>query len=440
LKHIIGIRREDKNRWEARVPITPSDASDLMAKHPLEIVVQTSPIRVFKDQEYREVKVRVAESLDDCPVIIAVKEIPTKLLQEGRTYIYFSHTIKGQPYNMAMLRRLIELKCQLIDYETISDDQNRRLVFFGRHAGLAGMIDTLWTLGERLKHEGLEPNPFAKVQQAYHYRDLADARATLAEVGRAIEKEGLPESLTPLFFGFAGYGNVSQGAQEILDLLPFTEVPPEELAAFHDKRAFSKRQVYKTVFHEKHIVTPVDDGVTFELQDYYGHPEKYRSVFNAYLPYLSVLVNCIYWTEKYPRLVTKQEIADHYAGNDPRLKVLGDISCDVEGSVEFLLKTTYTDNPIYVYDPATGKAIDGVAGRGPVVLAVDNLPCELPRDSSKHFSQSLKPFVQAIAAADYSVSFEELDLPAPIKKATILHHGELTPDYRYIEKFLTPES
>ncbi len=438
MRHLVGIRREDKNKWEARVPITPAHVSELGSELPVDFVVQTSLIRVFSDSDYEKAGARVAESLDDCPVVFAVKEIPTRLLQEGRTYIYFSHTIKGQPYNMEMLKRLMELKCQLIDYECIVDEKGRRLVFFGRHAGLAGMIDALWALGQRLEWEGGDPNPFGAARQAFRYRDLPDAKESLTEVGKAIAKNGIPESLAPMVFGFAGYGNVSQGAQEILDLFPVIEVDPDELPGLFEKGSFSTKHLYKTVFHERHMVAPRNDGDLFELQDYYDHPEKYRSDFNRYLPYLSVLMNCIFWTEEYPRLITNDEIAGLFASvESPRFRVVGEISCDPGGSVEFLVKTTDSGNPVFVYDLETGKALDGVAGKGPVLVGVDNLPCELPLESSGHFSESLKPYFGAIAMADYTLPYDALDLPLPIKKALILHQGELTPDYRYMKEFIS---
>lgn len=442
MSNTVGIRREDKNKWEARVPITPEDARTLLEKHGLEIVIQPSPIRVFEDETYASAGVRVQEDLGECPVVLAVKEIPAALLQEGRCYVYFSHTIKGQPYNMDMLRRLMELKCHLIDYETVTDEMGRRLIFFGRHAGLAGMIDTLWTLGRRLEWEGFAPNPFAAVKPAHEYRDLEHVREELAVAGEALSRDGLSDELCPLLFGFAGYGNVSLGAQEILDLFPVIEVEPDVVPPLFEKGPFSRNHVYKTVFKEKDMAAPRDPAATFDLQDYYDHPEKYAPNFERFLPYIGVLVNCIYWTEKYPRLLTKADTARLYEGwsrgsAEPRLRVIGDISCDVEGSVEILLKTTESDNPFFVYDIGTGKAVDGVAGNGPAILAVDNLPCELPLESSRHFSKSLTPFVPMIAAADFNASYENLALPDPIKRALILHNGKLTPDYGYMEDFIS---
>ena len=437
LRYKAGIRREDKNRWEARIPLTPRDAAGLIKRHPLDFAVQPSPIRVFKDEEYRRAGIEVKESLADCPAVFAVKEIPKEFFLEGRAYMFFSHTTKGQSYNMAMLRRLMELKCHLIDYEGVTDEKGRRLIFFGRHAGLAGMVDTLWALGRRLAWEGVEPNPFAALRPAHSYPSLAAVKEAIHRTaGAAIVRGELPAELCPMVFGFAGYGHVSQGAQEILDLLPVVEVEPGDLPSLAARGAPSRSRVYKTVFREEHMVSPASPGGVFDLEDYYRRPERYRPAFNEHLPWLTVLMNCIFWTEKYPRLVTREEIAELFASAAPRLRVVGDISCDVEGAVEFLVKTTESDNPVFVYEPATGEAVDGVAGRGPVVLAVDNLPCELPLESSEHFSRSLAPFVFPVVSADYTVPFDRLDLPEAVKKALILHRGELTPRYAYMEKYI----
>ena len=154
-----------------------------------------------------------------------------------------------------------------------------------------------------------------------------------------------------------------------------------------------------------------------------------------------MLVNCVYWEAKYPRLVTKADLKQLYGGAEPpRLRVIGDISCDIEGAVEGTIKCTEPGEPVFVYDPFEDRAIDGVEGRGPVVLAVDILPSELPRDASVYFSSVLMKYIPAIVQADYSVPFEELNLPLEIKRAVIVYQGELTPDYRYLEQYLQPET
>jgi len=436
MKPTVGIRREDKSVWERRVPITPQDARDLQADHGLEIIAQTSNNRAFDDDEFRQAGTTVQDDLSPASTIFAVKEIPLDVFETGKTYVFFAHVIKGQPYNMPMLKKMMELGCNLIDYEKVTDDRGRRLIFFGRHAGWAGMIDTLWAFGQRLAWQGT-PNPFTQLQQTHRYKDLGEAILALEKVKAQIEKEGLPEALSPLIVGIAGYGNVSGGAQEILAHLPTVEISPHDVAATAQNPDASRRVLYKAVFKEEHMVEPVSPGDRFELQDYYQHPEKYRSRFETYLPHLNILVNAIYWDKIYPRLVTKDYVKRAYDGKEsPRLQVIGDISCDVEGAIEVTVKSTEPDNPTFVYDPKTGQAQDGYKGRGPVIMAVDILPSELPRESSIDFSRVLQAYVPAIAKADFSVPFEQLDLPPEIKRAVILHQGQLTPDYRYLEQFL----
>jgi len=441
MKPIVGIRREDKSIWERRVPITPEDARDLQASHGLEVLVQTSDLRVFEDSEYLEGGVTVQEDLSSASAIFAVKEIPLKVLESGKTYVFFAHVIKGQPYNMPMLKRMMELGCNLVDYERVTDEKGRRLIFFGRHAGLAGMLDTLWAFGQRLAWEGT-PNPFTLLQQAHRYQDLDEVIAAVEQVKGQIEAEGLPRAVSPLILGLAGYGHVSLGAQEILAHLPLKEIAPDEVATVGAMRDASRQILYKTVFKEEHMVEPVLSSERFELQDYYENPEKYRSKFESYLPHLSILINAIYWDARYPRLVTKDYVKRSYGGElSPRLKVIGDISCDVDGAVEVTVKATEPGDPIFVFDPHTGEAKDGFKGGGPVIMAVDILPSELPRESSIDFSRVLKAYVPAIAKADFSLPFGQNNLPPEVKRAVILYQGKLTPAYHYLEQFLarTPD-
>jgi len=443
MKACIGIRREDKSRWERRVPVTPADARKLEEEHDIEVWVQPSPIRVFSEKEFTQAGATVQEDLSPCPVIFAVKEMPLDFFEAGKTYVFFAHVIKGQPYNMPMLKRMLELGCTLIDYEKVTDEKGRRLIFFGQHAGIAGMIETLWALGQRLDWEGI-PNPFSQLGHTYEYKDLAEAEEAISKVGEKIKAEGLPEPVTPLICGVAGYGNVARGVWEILDLLPIEEIEPKEVASLAEGSDYDANIMYKVVFKEEHTVEPISSedrpsagsGHRFELQDFYDHPEKYRNKFESYVPYLTLIVNCIYWEEKYPRLVTKKYLKQLYGAGKPRLRVIGDIGCDIEGAIECTVRSTEPGEPVFVYNPSTGEATSGYEGEGPVVMAVDILPSELPRDASVYFSEVLKEFIPAIAKADFSVPFEQLELPPEIKRAVIAYHGELTPDYCYIEEFL----
>ena len=432
----IGIRREDKSRWERRVPITPEKVRELRERHGIEFVVQPSPIRVFREEEFLAAGARVSEDLCPTGVVFGVKEIPVQHLQPRKTYVFFAHVIKGQPYNMAMLRRLMELGCNLIDYEKVTDERGHRLIFFGWHAGVVSMIESLGALGERLDWEGVA-NPFSGIRRTYSYESLAAARAAVRAAGERIKTHGVPKAIAPMIVGVAGYGNVGRGIQEVLGDLPTVEIEPADVARVASDPASSDRVVYRVLFKEEHSVAPNDPAAHFDIQDYFLHPEKYHSVFDRYVPHLSVLMNSNYWDARYPRLLPKALVRELFAGGRrPRLRVIGDASCDIDGSIECTAKATEPDEPVFVWEPATGAVRMGVAGHGPVVLAVDILPSELPREASEYFSEILEPFIPAIAAADYTVPFEELALPSEIARAMILYHGKLTPDYRYIAKYL----
>jgi len=427
----IGIRREDKNEWERRVPIVPEHVEDLLEKHDINTVIQPSDIRAFSNNDYIKSGALINEDISSSNAIFAVKEIPIDLFKPGKTYVFFAHVVKGQEYNMPMLRKMMKLDCNLIDYEKIADDKGRRLVFFGHYAGLAGMFDTLWAFGRRMKHK-LINTPFSDIKQAISYKDLDDIKEHLELIGERIKKFGLPDNICPVVVGFAGYGNVSKGAQEILDILPVKEITPEQLKSINED--YSNKVIYKVVFKEKDIVEPISPETDFDLQEYYSKPELYKPIFEQYLPHLTILMNCIYWEKRYPRLLTKEYIEKNF--KQMRLEIIGDISVDVNGAIEITEKTTDSGCPTFVYNPLNNKITDGYEGEGVVVMAVDNLPCELPRESSKAFSKILLDFVPAIAKADFSVDFDSLDLPPEIKRAVILYHGKLTPDYKYINKFL----
>jgi alpha-aminoadipic semialdehyde synthase len=436
MNNCIGIRREDKNRWERRVPLTPEHVKKLKNEGSVDVVIQPSKVRVFSDGEYTEAGAEVKESLSSCNTIFAVKEIPIKLLEPGKNYVFFAHVIKGQEHNMPMLKRMMELGCSLIDYERVVNEKGGRLIFFGKWAGLAGMTDTLRAFGQRLSSERIS-NPFSDIRQTHEYKDVNELIEAVSKAGDSIRNQGLPKSIVPMVVGLAGYGNVSKGCQEMLAYLPLEEVSPRQLHTFFENKNFSDKVIYKVVFKEEHMVEPVSSDQTFELFDYYNHPEKYQGTFHSYVPYLTILMNCIYWEKRYPRLVTKEYVKQLFeTDSEPKLTAVGDISCDINGAIEFTLKATDLVSPAFVYDPINDSITDGFSGRGIVIMAVDNLPCELPKESSTDFGNALVEFVPHIAGIDFSVGFDELNLPCEIKKAMILYKGKLTPDYKYIEKFL----
>jgi saccharopine dehydrogenase (NAD+, L-lysine-forming) len=432
----IGIRREDKNEWERRVPLIPDDVVELREKYGIKTIIQPSEIRIFSDEEYREAGAEVNEDLKEADTVFAVKEIPVHLLDPGKTYIFFSHTIKGQPYNMKMLKRLMERQCNLIDYERISGRQNDRLITFSSYAGLAGLIETLHAYGRKLKLKGYA-TPFEEIKQAYQYDSLEEAKEHIKNIGEMIAAHGLPKELAPLTVGFLGYGNVSKGGQEMFDLLPFKTVEPGQLKQLAGKEGNESDNhcLFKVIFKEEDIVKPLNGA--FNLQEYFDHPEQFESVFDNYLPYLKILINCIYWTEKYPRFVTRENLKKNLQQIEKSgIELIGDITCDINGSIEITRESTMPDKACYTYYAENDSFMDGIRDTGITVMAIDNLPCEFSREASSEFSRELKTFVNDIVTADFNVGFDEVNLPYEIKKATILYNGSLTGKYDYMKEFI----
>jgi alanine dehydrogenase len=429
----IGLRKEEK-AFESRVALIPDQVKDLVEEHGIDFVIEPSSQRAFEEREFEEVGATATPLKGSgVQIVLGIKEMPIDFFEKDIAYVFFSHTIKGQKYNMPMLRHIMNTGSTLIDYERIVDDKGRRLIFFGNWAGMAGISDTFRVLGERLEVEGIKPNPFAGMRTTLELKGLEAVKEEFEYLAKRIKEQGLPEELTPFVVGFAGYGNVSRGAQLLFDLLPHEEVQPENLQNLESK----SNVLYKCVFKEEDMVEPTDPSKKFELQDYYkSGKEGYTGVFQKYVQYLTIIMNCIYWTKKYPRLITKDFIREHWKEESRKLRVIGDISCDIGGAIEFTLDCTTPAEPAFVYLIDKDRAEPGVKGDGPVIMAVDNLPCELPRESSTSFGETLLEFIPALAKADFKTSFEALDLPREIKDAIIVYRGELTKNFEYLNQFL----
>lgn len=432
----IGIRREDKNRWEARVPLTPDHVAELVATHGIDMVVQPSERRAFADKDYLTAGAAVNESLERCGLVLGVKEIPIAQLSAGHAYLFFSHTSKGQAYNMPMLAHLLDQGITLMDYEHVLDIRGRRLIFFGRYAGHAGMIDALWALGARLAHEGFS-SPFERVRLAHDYSSLDEATNHIHRVGEALRHEGVSDEMHPLICGFTGSGNVARGALEIFDRLPHVELDPDELADVSGDPVRPRNVFYRVNFSRHHRFERIDGGEV-DLDELESHPERYRGGMYRYLPYLTLLVHGAFWKPSQPRVVSIDDLDRLWNRTTatPRLRVIADISCDIGGGIEATTHSTTPGDPVYVYDLDRRRSVAGVAGRGPVILAVDNLPCQLPVEASAHFGDTLMRFVPMLARADWRRPWEELTLPGAILNAVVTHRGSLAPNFDYLHRAL----
>lgn len=439
----IGIRKEDEQKkFERRAPLTPADIRELLQQFPdASFVVESSQNcvykRAFDDDEYEQAGAAVG-ALDSANVILGIKEVPVNDILPNRVYVNFSHTYKGQPHNMAMLRKFKNLNCTLIDYELIVEDveddqyaldQHPREVFFGHYAGYAGAINSLWALGQRLNVEGIA-NPFSVVKQAIEYHENGSefdaAMKAVDHLSAKIRCEGLPDGLLPIVFGITGGGNAASAVKHVFEHLPIVRIAPEDLLNFEPPDA--KHRIYLVQFRREH---------------------RQRAVFERYMRHVTMLVNCIKWKSHHERIITREFLKDLYCDGQPHLRVIGDISCDPNGSIE-ISHATYPDAPTYVYEPGKDDLSErwshhqfhktarfGFEGHGPVVMAVANLPAEFPRDSSAAFSAMLKKFVPDLLKADFTRPLETLNMSRQLKRAVILHQGQLAPDFEYLSDKLS---
>ncbi len=430
----IGIRIEDKYKMERRVALIPNHVKKITSAD-INFIVESSKKRIFTDEEYSNAGAKITKSLADASIIFGVKEMPIDFFENNKTYLFFSHTIKGQEYNMPLLKRMIEKKINLIEYEKITNEDGNRLIFFGRFAGLAGMINSFWSYGQRNKVLGIE-TAFSNLKQSHKYSSLDEAKEALKEVANTIEKEGIPQELAPLTVGITGYGNVARGAQEIIDLFNNKEISPKELLELRKNGNYDNKTIYKVIFKEEHISKPKDINFNFELQHYYNNPEEYENDFEQYVSEISILMNCMYWGPKYPRIITKDFLKELFKRSDNKLRVIGDVTCDPDGSIEATHMGTFIEDPVFVYNTETREPSMGFEGEGLLIMAVDILPSELPREASIGFSNALSPFVEDLAKTDFSQDFENLNIPAPFKRALILHNGNFTPNFKYMEQFI----
>ena len=440
MKGCLGIRQETIDPAERRAPLSPQQVEKLIRLQNLRVVVAPAINRYVPVEAYQRAGAIISDDLTGCNLILGIKEVPVDELLEGKAYCFFSHTIKGQEHNMPMLRRILALGCTLLDYEKVKDEAGKRLIHFGRFAGHAGMIDSLWALGRRLLGEGFD-TPFAAIRRSYEYRGLEEAKAAVREVGETIRRVGFPSKVSPVTCGIIGNGNVSKGVQEILDLLPVVPVMPADLHSFvktsQPVKPEYRHAVFKVQFKRKDRLRSSSPGVGYDRQEYLQHPDRYEAIFEPFVPLLTIIMHGAYWEPKYPRLVTKNFMKSlHASGQPSKLKIIGDITCDIEGAIELTMKATKLENPIYVYEPLTGRVIDGWQGEGPVIMAVDKLPTALPREATEDFGKSLSHYIPSLARTDWRSPLADLTIPPQFKHAVITHRGKLAPRYQYLSAFL----
>lgn len=423
---IIGIRKEDKGKWEKRAPFAPVHVAQL-TKSGFKIIVERSSNRAFTDGEYEKAGAVLQDDIEEADLIFGVKEVPIDKFIGNKTYFFFSHTIKGQTHNMPSLKKMMEKNITLVDYERIVNSEGRRLVFFGPFAGNAGMIDSLWGIGKKWLMAGYT-NPFLEVKQTHNYYNLEEAKEALRKIGNKIKSNGFHPDLSPVVIGFSGYGNVSLGAQDILDQLPVTTIGVNELFDGIAEKEKNPHTIYKVVFTLSDLYQ-FRNGDEFDKFVFFKSPELFESKFQNYSPSLTMLVNAIYWSEKADRILKKSDLQNKRG----KLDFVADISCDINGGIEITSEPTTPEYPFLNFNTVSGRISRGLSADGVSVLAVDNLPCELSLDATNFFGDELTPIIQSAGSSN----FDDIGKwPKEIQNAVILNKGKLTEKYQYLTNHL----
>lgn len=394
----LGVIREGKVPPDKRVPFTPTQCAEIIKTYPeVDLVVQPSEIRAYSDQEYIDAGITLQEDLSDCDVLFGVKEVNIEDLIPNKTYFFFSHTYKQQPYNAKLLRAILDKKIRLVDYEVLTNAKGQRLVAFGRYAGIVGAYNGLrgWSLWK----EGVE------LKKAEHCHDRAEMNAQAATF----------KSSKPLKIVLTGKGRVASGAVETLREAGISEVSPED---------FINNNYLETVYTQLDVTDYITRDEPFTKSDFYTDPSGYRSNFMRFAQVADLYIAGHYWDSRSPFVFTREDAKSAHFN----LCMVADVSCDIDGPVASTLKPSTIANPFYGYDPESESEVAFGTENSIGVMAVDNLPCELPRDASVDFGRDL---IDKVLPSLLGEDSEGIILRA---SETNLD-GELTEAYAYLKEY-----
>ena len=396
----IGIIREEKNPPDSRVPLNPVQCRALMNEYPIEIVVAPSPTRCFKDDEFIAEGIKIQDDLGDCEVLMGVKEVPPSALIPDKIYFFFSHTIKEQPYNRNLLQTILKKNIQLIDYEVLTNDEGQRLIAFGVFAGMVGAHNGVMTYGRRMGSFDLpRMNSFfdyAAAKQAYGERQLPNFRTVLT-----------------------GTGRVASGAAKVLEDMGVQKVPPKEYLNNDYENA-----VYTQLACQDYVSKK--DGGAFENNEFYQHCSKFKSIFLPYACKSDLMINGIYWDNSAPAFFSLEEMCQSGFG----IKVIADVTCDIApvASIPATIKASTIADPIFGFDPITGKECLPHQPNVIDMMTIDNLPNELPRDASTSFGQQFSEHI-------ISALMDKENSPI-IQRASITMGKKLGPNFKYLTDYV----
>lgn len=384
-----------------RVALTPVQCVALQNRFPeVSIVVESSPDRCFSDEQYKAAGIEVLTDLSGCDVLLGIKEVPKTALIPEKSYFFFSHTIKKQPYNREMLIEIIKKHITLIDYETLRWENGQRVLGFGRFAGIVGAYNGLLTWGKKTGKFNIKP-----AWQCEDYRELL-SEASAVDIGN-------------IKIVLTGGGRVANGALDFLRNLRITEVTPYQ---------FIHRSFEEPVF--VHLNSPEiyrhKEGKPWNTEYFYKHHQEYESSFSDFIPHCDLLMNGIFWTSDLPALFTKEQTT----ASDFKISVIADISCDVDGSVPITWKATTIQEPVIGWSKLKNEPCDAWEKDSITIMAVGNLPNELPRDASEEFGENLLQYVIPEFLKEKSRMIQE---------ATISQKGNITELYQYLNSWLLGE-
>ncbi len=394
-----GIIKERKNPPDRRVVFSPDALVRLKQLYPdVTVKVESSDVRFYSDDAYRNLGIEVADDISDCTIFFGVKEVPIDYLIAKKSYFFFSHTIKKQPHNRQLLRALLEKNINFYDHETLVDTHNHRLIGFGKYAGIVGTYNAIRAFG--IKFE------LFKLPKA---ATLSGKEALLAHLKRLV--------LPPLKFVVTGTGKVGSGVKEVLDAIKITEVSIDN---------------YLTKNYTQPVYTQVDvleynkrkDGSVLDPNDFFHNPQEYVSDFERFTKVSDIYITAHFHANEAPKILTLAMLQ----ANDCKIKVVADISCDVDGSIACTLKSSTIDEPFYGYLPSENKEVEVFHPAAIVVMAVDNLPCELPKDASEGFGAM---FMQHVIPA-----FFNGDKDGVLQRAKMTEKGKLTPRFSYLQEYV----
>ena len=393
----IGIIREEKQPNDKRVAFTPEQCKFVQDNYQVKITVQPSDWRCFSNKEYINNGINVNEDITDCDILFGIKEVPIQELIPNKKYLFFSHTIKKQAHNKKLLQAVLTKNIELIDYECLTDENANRIIGFGYYAGLVGTYNGILGYGKRFQLYNLKP--------AHLCHDLS-------EVKEELKKVHLPN----IKIIVTGNGRVANGAIELLGNLGVRRVTPFEFTHYAFMKAVYT-QLHSNDYNQN------NNNTIFNKNEFYKNPENFHSTFKNYINHCDLLIHCSYWNPKAPKLFSKEEMRLP----EFRIGVIADITCDINGSIPSTTQASTIENKFYGYNPTTEKIEEPFSENTITVMAVDNLPCELPRNASEDFGKELieKVLPSLLVKDDTKL----------IERACIAKNNKLMPRFNYLKDF-----